>query len=121
VPGHLLPPLESVRTKLKGVTDNAYMKKHGDWVTTFLDLVPGAMNPSLAMGSVDNKAFTTKLSNVCPWGNEVWTSPPVDGNMLQEILINKKDPEAAWKEAATKMGEIANTWKSAHPEWKPTT
>ena len=121
VPGHLLPPLESVRTKLKAVTDNDYMKKHGDWVTTFLDLVPGAMSPTLAMGSVDNKAFPGKLSNVCPWGNDVWTSPPVDGNMLQEILINKADPEAAWKEASAKLGEIANTWKTAHPDWKPTT
>jgi multiple sugar transport system substrate-binding protein len=120
VPGHLLPPLESVRAKLRAVTDNAYISKHGDWVNTFLDLVPGAMNPSLSMGSVDNHSFPAKLSNVCPWGNDVWTSPPIDGNMLQQILINKQDPEAAWKEASAKLGEVATTWKSANPGWKPT-
>jgi multiple sugar transport system substrate-binding protein len=120
VPGHLLPPLESVRTKLRAVTDNAYLKKHGDWVNTFLDLVPGAMNPSLSMGSVDNKAFTKKLSNVCPWGNDVWTSPPIDGDMLQQIIINKTDPEAAWKAASAKLADVAKTWKAANPGWKPT-
>lgn len=118
VPGHLLPPLESVRTKLRAAED-PYIAKHQDWMTTFLDLVPGAMSPSLSMGSVDNKSFTKKLSNVCPWGSEVWTNPPVDGNMLQEILINKKDPEAAWMEASKLMGDIAATWKSANPDWTP--
>lgn len=118
VPGHLLPPLESVRTKLRAAED-PYIAKHQDWMTTFLDLVPGAMSPSLSMGSVDDKSFTKKLSNVCPWGSEVWTNPPVDGNMLQEILINKKDPEAAWMEASKSMGDIATAWKSANPGWTP--
>lgn len=118
VPGHLLPPLESVRTKLRAAED-PYITKHRDWMTTFLDLVPGAMSPSLSMGSVDNKTFTRKLSNVCPWGSEVWTNPPLDGNMLQEILINKKDPEAAWTEASRAMGEIATNWKAANPDWTP--
>lgn len=118
VPGHLLPPLESVRTKLRAAED-PYIAKHRDWVTTFLDLVPGAMSPTLSMGSVDNKTFTKKLSNVCPWGSEIWTSPPLDGNMLQEILINKKDPEAAWTEAAKAMGDVAAKWKAANPDWTP--
>jgi ABC-type glycerol-3-phosphate transport system substrate-binding protein len=118
VPGHLLPPLESVRQKLR-VAEDPYIQKHQDWMTTFLDLVPGAMNPSLSMGSVDNKAFTKKLSNVCPWGSEVWTTPPVDGDMLQEILINKKDPEAAWTDANKKLGDIATKWKAANPGWTP--
>ena len=118
VPGHLLPPLESVRAKVL-TADDPYIVKHQDWMTTFLDLVPGAMSPTLAMGSVDNKAFTKKLSNVCPWGSEVWTNPPVDGTMLQEILINKKDPEAAWTDAHKAMGDIASNWKAANPGWTP--
>lgn len=118
VPGHLLPPLESVREKLR-VAEDPYIAKHQDWMTTFLDLVPGAMSPTLSMGSVDSQAFTEKLSNVCPWGSEVWTNPPVDGNMLQEILINKKDPEAAWMDASKAMGDIATNWKAANPGWTP--
>jgi ABC-type glycerol-3-phosphate transport system substrate-binding protein len=118
VPGHLLPPLESVRALLRSA-EHPYIAKHQDWMTTFLDLVPGAMSPSLSMGSVDGKSFTKKLSNVCPWGSEVWTNPPVDGNMLQEILINKKDPEAAWTEASKAMGDIAANWKAANPGWTP--
>jgi multiple sugar transport system substrate-binding protein len=118
VPGHLLPSLKSIGEKLR-VSEDPYVQKHQDWMTTFLDLVPGAMNPSLSMGSVDNKTFTMKLSNVCPWGSEVWTTPPVDGDMLQEILINKTDPEAAWTNANKKLGDIAATWKAANPGWTP--
>lgn len=118
VPGHLLPALKSVQDKLR-TADNPYVKKHNDWINTFLDLVPGAMHPGLAMGSVDNHTFTKKLSNPCPWGNQVWTSPPVDGTMLQQILINKQDPEQAWTAAKSKMGSIASTWKSQNPNWKP--
>jgi len=119
VPGHLLPPLESVRSALRAAED-PFIAKHGDWMNTFLDLVPGAMSPTLSMGSVDNGSFTRKLSNVCPWGAEVWTNPPVDGTMLQEILINKKDPEAAWMDANAAMRDIAANWKAANPGWTPT-
>lgn len=119
VPGHLLPPLESVRAQLR-TADDPYLKKHADWITTFLDLAPSAMIPALSMGSVENKTFTKKLSNLCPWGAEIWTSPPIDGTMLQEILINKKDPEAAWTDASKAMGDIATKWKAANPSWTPT-
>lgn len=118
VPGHLLPPLKSVQAKLR-TADDPYVKKHNDWINTFLDLVPGAMHPALAMGSVDNQTFTKKLSNPCPWGNQIWTSPPLDGTMLQQILISKADPQTAWKDASAKMGKIATDWKGLHPEWKP--
>lgn len=119
VPGHLLPPLESVR-KMVPDYESEFMSKHGDWVRTLNDMVPNAMNPSLSMGSVNNHQYKEKLSNVCPWAAEVWGSPPIDGTMFQEILIQGKDPEQAWSEAAEKMRAIAERWKSENPDWTPT-
>lgn len=118
VPGHLLPPLESVRELLRA-SEDPYIVKHQDWMTTFLDLVPGAMSPSLSMGSVDSGAFTQKLSNVCPWGSTVWGDPALDGQMLQEILISGRDPEEAWTAASAAMGKAAEDWKAENPDWTP--
>ena len=122
VPGHLLPPLKSVGEQLKGAVASGktdYLKKHGDWVLTFQDLVPGAMNPSLAMGSVDAATYTEKLSNPCPWANQVWTAPPIDGQMVQQVLIKKVDPEKAWSDAVSKMTKVAKEWRDKNPTWKP--
>lgn len=118
VPGHLLPPLKSVADLLRA-SDDPYVTKHADWMKVFLDLVPTAMHPVTNMGSIEDHKFEKKLSNLCPWQNQVWTSPPLDGTMLQEILINKKDPEQAWTETAQKLGEIATAWKAEHPDWTP--
>lgn len=122
VPGHLLPGLRSVGAKLRNAvtaSNDPYLKAHGDWVVTFLDLAPNAMNPATSMGSVHDRQFTGRNSIVCPWGSEVWTSPPVDGTMLQSILINNADPGTAWKNASEKMNAIATKWKKDHPDWKP--
>lgn len=118
VPGHLLPPLESVR-KLIPTYQSEFMSKRGAWVTALNDMVPGAMNPALSMGSVNNKTFDVKLSNPCPWASSVWGSPPVDGAMFQQILINNKDPEQAWTAASQELKAAADTWKSENPDWKP--
>lgn len=122
VPGHLLPGLRSVAAKLRHAvtaSSDPYLKAHGDWVVTFLDLAPSAMNPATSMGSVHDHQFAGRNSLVCPWGSEVWTSPPVDGTMLQSILINNTDPGKAWRDATDKMQSIATKWKKDHPDWKP--
>lgn len=117
VPGHLLPPLNSVRAKIKDYKSE-FMTKYGSWVTTIADLVPSATNPALSMGSVYNKQYS-KISNVCPWGSKIWGSPPIDGTMFQEILLNNKSPETAWKDASTKLKKAADEWKQENPDWKP--
>ena len=123
VPGHLLPGLRSVGARLRQAvtaSNDPYLKAHGDWVVTFLDLASaGALNPATSMGSVHDHQFAGRNSNVCPWGSEVWTSPPVDGTMLQSILINNADPGTAWRTASEKMRAIATKWKKDHPDWKP--
>ena len=117
VPGHLLPPLESVR-KLVPSYKSDFMSKHGEWVTTLLKLAPNAQNSSLSMGSVNNQTYE-KISNICPWGAQIWNSSPIDGALFQEILINKKDPEAAWIAASAQLKAAADKWKQENPSWKP--
>jgi len=117
VPGHLLPPLNSLRARLKDYKSD-FMAKHSDWVLTLADLVPTSADPILSMGSTDNQKFD-KISNTCPWSSEVWGKSAVDNTLFQEILIQGKDPEVAWKDAAATLKQIADTWKSNNPEWKP--
>ncbi len=117
VPGHLLPPLNSVRAKVKDYKSD-FMTKHSDWVTTLADLVPTSADAILSMGSTNNQKFD-KISNTCPWASEVWGKSAVDNVLFQEILINGKDPEPAWKDASAKLKQIADTWKSNNPTWKP--
>jgi len=122
VPGHLLPGLRSVGARLRNAvsaSSDPYLKAHGDWVLTFLDLVPGAASPATEMGSVHDHRFPGRLANVCPWAGEIWTNPPVDGTMLQSILINNADAGTAWRSASDKMRAIATKWKKDHPDWKP--
>jgi len=117
VPGHLLPPLQSVRAKIKDYKSD-FMAKYGSWVTTLSDLVPYSSSPALAMGSMNNKQFK-RISNVCPWGSKIWGSPPIDGTMFQEILLKGVDPEQAWKDASAKLKKAADDWKKENPDWKP--
>lgn len=118
VPGHLLPPLQSVRKMVPDYKSD-FMSKHGDWVIALNNMVPDAFAPDLSMGSVADGKYLGRLSNPCPWASRLWGSPPLDGTMFQEILIKGVDPEKAWKDAATKMGSEADAWKKANPTWKP--
>jgi multiple sugar transport system substrate-binding protein len=117
VPGHLLPPLNSLRAKLKDYKSD-FMTKHSDWVLTLADLVPTSADPILSMGSTNSQKFD-KISNTCPWASDVWGNNAVDNVLFQEILIQGKDPEVAWKDASAKLKQVADTWKSNNPSWKP--
>lgn len=118
VPGHLLPPLESVRALVPAYQSD-FMTAHGDWVITLNDMVPNASNPVLSMGVVSNEQYGGRISNTCPWSSTIWGSPPIDGSMFQEILIQGAEPEAAWTKAAEAMGVAAAAWKSENPDWQP--
>ena len=127
VPGHLIPPLKSVqKANLDAsnplVATNAYMQKHSDRVAKIINLTPNSGNPVLNMGLVNNHKFLGQSLNQCPWSATIFgTSPPIDQEMFQQILLNNKDPEQAWTTAAAKMKQAADTWKAQNPTWKPPT
>ena len=118
VPGHLLPPLKSVQDALRQ-SDDPYVAKYRDRINLMCDLVPTAVDPTYGMGSCDDHQFE-KIGNICPFSHLIWTSPPIDGVMLQEILINNRNAEEAWTDAHTKMAAAANQWLSENPDWTPT-
>lgn len=118
VPGHILPALQSVRTLVPSYQSD-YMSAHGDWVIALNEMVPDAFSPDLSMGAVNNNQYLGRISNYCPWGAAIWGSPPVDGTMFQEILIEGSDPEQAWAKAAETMGQAAAAWKAQNPDWTP--
>jgi len=119
VPGHLLPPLESVRAMVPEY-ESEFMEKYGDWVLTFNDLVPQAFSPDNSMGSVSHETFHGKLSNSCPWGSRIWGTDPVDGRMFQQIMIEGADPEQAWTAACEELATIREEWLAENPDWEPT-
>lgn len=122
VPGHLLPPLKSVAKALRAelrTSEDPYLKKHGDWVATIMDLVPDSMSPDLSMGSVHNRTYAGRRSNPAPWAGPAWAAPPVDGAMVQKILVYGEAPEKAWREAVAKYQRIVSDWKFGHPQWRP--
>jgi len=81
-------------------------------------LVPYTTNPTAQMGAVNNSEFH-QISNVCPFASQIWKTNPIDGTMVQQIVLNDQDPRVAWKNAYTQMGNIANEWLKANPGWKP--
>jgi ABC-type glycerol-3-phosphate transport system substrate-binding protein len=122
VPGHLLPPLRSAReamlTKVRTTTDPA-LARYREWIETFAGLTPTAMTASVSMGAVNAGKFERKITNLCPWAGEIWKSPPVDGAMLQDILINRANPRTAFDAATATMKKASDTWRAANPQWKP--
>lgn len=122
VPGHLLPPLKSVQEKFLAEIDSAtdgYLKDQKRSLQTFIEAVPGAMTASASMGAVVDHSFERKITNLCPFGAEIWPSPAFDGVMFQEILLSNRNPEEAWKDCTSKMKKVSDTYKSANPGWAP--
>ncbi len=122
VPGHLLPALKSVRAKFEEemkATSEGYLGEKKEWIQTFIDAVPQAMTASTAMGVIENGEFTEKHTNINPFAQKIWPSPALDGVMFQEILINGRAAEDAWKDCCQKMKKVADEFHSANPDWKP--
>ncbi|SDT17681.1 ABC transporter substrate-binding protein [Jiangella sp. DSM 45060] len=122
VPGHLLPPMKSVRQELLGMLSTSadpYVSAHADWIETFAEHVPAAMTSSVSMGAVHDGSFEEKFTNVCPWAAEIWKSPPIDGVMFQSILIDGEPVEQAWRTAAEEMRAVSDGWKAQNPDWTP--
>ncbi|PMC74809.1 ABC transporter substrate-binding protein [Brachybacterium sp. UMB0905] len=122
VPGHLLPALKSVRAKFEEEISSAtegYLADHGDWIQTFMDCVPQAMTASTAMGVVEDGEFQGKHTNLNPFAQKIWPTPAIDGVMFQEILIDGKEPEAAWNTACETMREVTDAFHDENPDWEP--
>jgi multiple sugar transport system substrate-binding protein len=117
VPGHMIPLLTSVRDQALTSPDS-YTSQHADWIKSFYDWYAYANHPAMNMGSVMNGQF--KRSDVVPpWAWEVFGTPGIVDTMLQDIA-NGRDIDQAWQEAVQKMQQVVETWKSMHPQWKPT-
>ena len=115
LPGHMIPPLASVRKEALN-KPSSYTQKHKDWIQSFYDWSAFTNHPAMNMGSVSHGKF--ERSDIAPpWAWEVFGTPGIVDTMLQDVA-NGADPEQAWREATTKMQQVVETWKSMHPEWK---
>jgi multiple sugar transport system substrate-binding protein len=115
LPGHMIPPLKSVRGEALKYP-SAYAEKHQDWIRSFYDWSVFINHPAMNMGSVQNNRF--HRSDIAPpWAWEVFGTPGIVDTMLQDIA-NGKNLEQAWQEAVQEMQQAVETWKSMHPQWK---
>lgn len=117
VPGHMIPPLQSVRDMTLGY-DSPYITRHTDWIQSFNDWVIYTNHPVMNMGAVRNGQFVPS-EVVPPWGSMVFGTPGIVDTMLQEITLGDRDPEAAWRDAVAKIEEVVAQWKAQHPDWQP--
>lgn len=117
LPGHMIPPLNSVREEALS-NPSAYTQKHADWIKAFYEWSAFTNHPAMNMGSVSDGQF--KRSDVAPpWAWEVFGTPGIVDTMLQNVA-NGKDAEQAWRETVKEMERTVEAWKSMHPPWKST-
>jgi ABC-type glycerol-3-phosphate transport system substrate-binding protein len=118
LPGHMIPPLESVRAESLNDT-SPYVLAHEDWIKSFYDWSAYTNHPAMNMGSLRNGSFQ-RSETAPPWVWEVFGQPGMIDTMLQEIVLGPKDPELAWSETVAKMESAVGAWKASHPEWNET-
>jgi len=115
LPGHMIPPLKSVRAEALN-SPSTYSQKHADWIQSFYDWSAFTNHPAMNMGSMNGNQF--HRSNVAPpWAWEVFGTPGIVDTMLQNVA-NGNDPEQHWQEAVNKMERTVQAWKSMHPQWE---
>ncbi len=116
LPGHMIPPLESVRAvALDAASD--YVQRHTDWIRSFYDWAAFTNHPAMNMGSV--RAGQFKRSDQAPrWAWEVFGQPGLVDTMLQEIALGTREADSAWQAAVGKMAQTIAAWKTTHPAWK---
>ena len=119
VPGHMIPPLRSVQAMALDF-DSAYVSQHPDWLEAFDNWASYTAHPAMNMGSIRDGRFIR--SDVAPpWGSIVFGTPGIIDNMLQEITLGERDPEAAWQDAVALIEQAREEWLAAHPDWEPPT
>ena len=116
LPGHMIPPLISVRAEtLKG--DSPYARAHADWIRSFYEWSDFTNHPAMNMGSMHGGKFQ-RSDAVPPWAWDVFGQTGILDTMLQEIALGTRAPEPSWQEAVSQIGAVVTRWKSAHPGWK---
>jgi len=114
LPGHMIPPLKSVREEAL-INPSAYTQKHANWIQSFYDWSAFTNHPAMNMGSVNQGQFT-RSDIAPPWAWEVFGTPGIVDTMLQEVA-NGNDAEQAWKDAVSEMEQAVGAWKSMHLLW----
>ncbi|MBI5304780.1 MAG: sugar ABC transporter substrate-binding protein [Chloroflexi bacterium] len=117
LPGHMIPPLRSVRAMPLDSTSR-YVQRHRDWVQAFYDWIPFTNHPAMNMGSVRNGRFE-RAESVPPWAQEIFGTPGIIDTMLQEISLKGRGTEEAWQDAVRKMEQSTRAWQTSHPSWTP--
>ncbi len=117
LPGHMIPPLKSVRQQAIESADS-FVVRHRDWIESFYSWVDLTNHPAMNMGSVSNGQFN-RADVAPPWAWEVFGSPGIVDTMLQSIA-NGREVEVAWQEALAAMNQTVTAWKSTHPDWQGT-
>jgi multiple sugar transport system substrate-binding protein len=115
IPGHMIPPLKSVRQQAVESTD-PYVVRHRDWIQSFYSWVDMTNHPAMNMGSIANGQFV-RSDEPPPWAWEVFGTPGIVDTMLQSIANGGK-VEPAWQDAVEAMKSTVTEWKAAHPEWQ---
>lgn len=115
LPGHMIPPLNSVREETL-IDPSTYTQKHADWIQSFYDWSAFTNHPAMNMGSVSGGRFT-RSDIAPPWAWEVFGTPGIVDTMLQDVA-NGNDPEQAWQDAVNEMEQAVAAWKSMHPQWE---
>ncbi len=115
LPGHMIPPLKSVREEALS-NPSAYSQKHADWIQSFYNWSTVINHPAMNMGSMNGNQFH-RSDIVPPWAWEVFGTPGIVDTMLQDVA-NGKDTQQAWQDTVNEMQQTVITWKSMHPQWK---
>lgn len=122
VPGHLIPPLKSVREAFVAEVEapkDEFFKDHGDWLKTFVEGSVNAQDPAVNMGSIVDGSYDHRITNLNPFASDIWPSPALDTQMFQSILLEDADPEEAWKTCTDAMQKVVDTFRAENPDWKP--
>lgn len=117
IPGHMIPPLKSVRQQAVESTD-PYVVRHRDWIQSFYSWVDMTNHPAMNMGSVSDGQFK-RSDEAPPWAWEVFGTPGIVDTMLQNIA-NGREIESTWLGAVAAMEQTVTEWKAAHPDWQGT-
>ncbi len=115
LPGHMIPPLESVRTGALNDA-SAYSRDHSDWIRSFYDWAVFTNHPAMNMGSLRQGKFH-RSEYAPPWAWEIFGQPGIIDTMLQDIATGASTPETAWKDAVVKIESAVDSWKTSHPGW----
>lgn len=117
VPGHMIPPLYSLRDESLDY-DLPYVEQHQDWLAAFNSWASYTNHPAMNMGSMRDGRFQ-QSAIVPPWSSIVFSPPGIVDTMLQEITLGGRAPEEAWLDAVEKLETAVREWKSQHSDWQP--